>query len=65
MVADHASPTYRANLAACRTQATGEADTAVKKRGPLFLTYPISFTIIRSRLTRTCMEAKGYRLNSG
>ena len=65
MVADHASKTYRADLVACRMQATGQADTEVKKRGPLFLTYPISFTFERSRLTRVCMESKGYRLNTG
>jgi hypothetical protein len=60
MRADHAAPAYRADLAACTDKADTDADRAVKKRGYLFATYPISFPLEKRAQVRACMERRGY-----
>jgi hypothetical protein len=58
--ADTAKPTYQSDLAACQTSADKEAHRLVMSRGGLFLTYPVSLPIERTRQTRNCMDGKGY-----
>ena len=62
VIADHASAAYRADLEACRDEGADVADKDVKKRGPYFMTYPVSFVVLHSRETRRCLERRGYRL---
>ena len=58
--ADHDSPRYAADVEACQTQGANEADRRVKARGPLFLTYPVSFPIIEREQITACMHGRGY-----
>lgn len=58
--ADHDSPRYAADVSACQTQGAADADRRVKARGPLFLTYPVSFPLMERRAITDCMAGKGY-----
>ncbi len=62
MQADHASPAYRADLAACQEAGDKEAHRRVMAFGRLFLTYPVSLPVQERIETRKCLEGKGYRL---
>jgi hypothetical protein len=58
--AEEARPTYRSDLAACQQSASQEAHRRVVSLGELFLTYPISYPILKRRELRKCMDGKGY-----
>lgn len=58
--ADHDSPRYVADVAACQDQGDAEADKRAKKRGPYFLTYPVSFPLLERQAIDDCMHARGY-----
>ena len=60
MKVDHASATYRRNLADCQTAGDQEAERRVLASGGLFLTYPVSLPIMERIETRRCLERKGY-----
>src|SRR3954447_11868265 len=62
---DRRSAGFQADLAACRDVAEKNAYHAVIGRGPLFMTYPISYPLIKRREIRTCMVSKGHPLQEG
>ncbi len=62
MRADHATPSYQADLAACRKSGVAEADRRMNAFAYLFLTYPISYPFERRQRVRLCMQGKGYAL---
>ncbi len=64
MKADHASVPYRKDLADCQAAGDKEAERRVIASGGLFLTYPISYPIMRRIETRRCLERKGYHQES-
>jgi hypothetical protein len=64
MRADHAAPQYQADLRTCQKDGTTAADKRTHAYGYLFLSYPVSYPIVRHQEIRKCMEGKGYPLRS-
>jgi hypothetical protein len=62
--ADHQSARYQADLVACRKEGTAAADKRTVAYGYLFLSYPISYPIVRREEIRKCMQGRGYALSS-
>jgi hypothetical protein len=58
--ADRDSPKFAADVAACQDQGAAEADRRAKARGPLFMTYPVSYPILERQQIAACMHARGY-----
>jgi hypothetical protein len=64
MRADHQSAQYRADLKTCQKDGTAAADKRSKAFGYLFLSYPVSYPIVRRQEIRKCMQGRGYALSS-
>ena len=60
MRADHGSAPYQTDLRTCRKDGTAAADKRTKAYGYLFLSYPVSYPIVRRQEIRKCMQGKGY-----
>lgn len=58
--ADRDSPKFLSDLSACQTEGADAADRRVKARGPLFLTYPVSFPLTEREEITACMQKRGY-----
>ena len=61
VVADHDSPAYQKDLAACQKSGGAAADRIAKATFPMFVSYPVSWPIEQRIQISRCMTAKGYK----